>query len=329
METKFSLFLFPLLYFSSGTINKQQLNRVLNAFVYGCLVSAAICFFHALYQYFYTQYTIAQGIWAWNYGINYFLKERLSIWIHPSYRAMYFVIALAAIYLQEEHKQRLSVWKKYFIPLILTLFIFLFSSKSGIISLLFLGIFVISRMVFKERRYKSAVSVIFIFASIFYILYFFAPQFALSIDKAIHALSENVDVKKSEESTASRIAIWNAAKVIISENWLIGTGTGDVKDVLLREYDKQGMIFALEKHLNAHNQFLQTFIALGVAGFLVLLASFFFPFVQIRRTKDYLYAIFLILLFFNFIVESMLETQAGVMFYAFFNSLFLTSAKET
>ena len=40
------------------------------------------------------------------------------------------------------------------------------------------------------------------------------------------------------------------------------------------------------------------------------------------KTKDYLYSLFLILIAINFLTESMLETQSGVVFFAVFNTLF-------
>jgi predicted transglutaminase-like protease len=88
------------------------------------------------------------------------------------------------------------------------------------------------------------------------------------------------------------------------------------------EYKKRNIKYALEGNLNAHNTFYQAFIALGLVGFLILLITLFMPLVVSIKTKDYLYVSFLLIIMFNFCFESMLETQAGVMFYAFFNSLF-------
>jgi hypothetical protein len=51
----------------------------------------------------------------------------------------------------------------------------------------------------------------------------------------------------------------------------------------------------------------------------------FLPAVAAFRRKDYIYFFFIILFSMNILVESMFENQAGVVFYAFFNSLLFWS----
>lgn len=328
LETKLSLLIFPLIFFSSENFNKMQLQSILKAFTYGCVASSIICFGYALYQYFHVKYLLANNIWAWNYGINFFLKDRLSIWMHPGYRAMYFVMGLAFIYLFRKKEQHLSFLEKYLIPIILAVFVLLFNSKAGILSLLILGIYIGWQLIFKEKKIKLAAAGMAVSILLFLSLYFAAPEFAIRINNVFNAFSEKVDVRKSEESTATRMALWDAAKTVIAENFLAGTGTGDVKDALMKEYSKEGMTFAIKENLNTHNQFLQTFAALGIIGFLSLCASLLIPFFMEWKKRNYIYVVFILIIIINFLTESMLETQAGMVFYAFFNSLLLFSDQE-
>jgi O-antigen ligase len=80
---------------------------------------------------------------------------------------------------------------------------------------------------------------------------------------------------------------------------------------------------ALIKKLNAHNQFLQTFIGTGIIGFVLLLlitiGTLIYGFVK----KNYILALFSTLIFFNFLVESMLQAQAGFIFFVFFLVVYL------
>ena len=71
-----------------------------------------------------------------------------------------------------------------------------------------------------------------------------------------------------------------------------------------------------------HNQFLQTFAALGLTGILLLLAGLTIPFVYCVRKKDWMYLGFIVIVALNCVIESIMEVQAGVVFYAFFNSFF-------
>ena len=76
------------------------------------------------------------------------------------------------------------------------------------------------------------------------------------------------------------------------------------------------------KKLNSHNQFLQTTIAIGLPGLIVLLLILGIPLFLFYRQSDFSAVIFVLLIVFNFLFESMLETQAGVIFFSFFLFLF-------
>ena len=82
------------------------------------------------------------------------------------------------------------------------------------------------------------------------------------------------------------------------------------------------MTGALEHKLNAHSQFLQTGIALGIPGLSALVAMLLVP-LSLRRNRFILFISLTVIMTLNFLVESMLEVQAGVIFYAYFSSLLL------
>jgi O-antigen ligase len=323
LETKLSLLVFPVIFFSSEKPGTQKLLDIATAFIYGCLTAAALCLGRALYYYFHVKYLAAHNVFAWDYGIDFFLKERLSIWIHPGYISMYFVMALACLHWIKITKGLFSVWMKYLIPFTLSVFILLFNSKAGIISLFLLGVYAAWHLIFREKKIIAVAIGFMLMVLVFASLYFSESQFAIRINGAIHTLSGTTNIKNNEESTASRIEIWNAAESVISEHYFTGTGTGDVKDALLHEYNKEGMVYAFKENLNAHNQFLQTFAALGITGFFFLCASLLLPLWVAWKKKNYLYTTFILIMLLNLLTESMFETQAGVIFYAFFNSLFL------
>lgn len=157
----------------------------------------------------------------------------------------------------------------------------------------------------------------------------------MSIPSSINRLTPAFDVVRSEQrdinmedGTVQRIEIWKSSLELFKSNVLLGVGTGDVKDELLNKYDEKGMTFAKSFRLNAHNQYLQTAVALGLVGLISLLIMFIIPIIYSVKNKNYLYLCFLILVGFSIIVESMFENQAGVLFFTFFNSiLFLLTEK--
>ncbi len=75
------------------------------------------------------------------------------------------------------------------------------------------------------------------------------------------------------QSTGMRIQAWESALDLVKSNPIFGTGTGDVKDELVKMYNSKGFVEIFNLRLNAHNQFLQSFAALGIFGFLLLLLA--------------------------------------------------------
>jgi len=75
--------------------------------------------------------------------------------------------------------------------------------------------------------------------------------------------------------------------------------------------------------LRSHNQFLAITVAFGVIGLVVFLFSLAYPAVALRNYLHGLYFVFLLIAVVSFFTEDTLETQSGVSFFAFFNTLFI------
>ena len=98
----------------------------------------------------------------------------------------------------------------------------------------------------------------------------------------------------------------------------------------LREYakyllERKNQVYnvSLNQGYNFHNQYLQTFAEIGIFGFVSLCLLLVFPFVLSIKNKDYLTISFLFIVGASFLTESMLERQAGVVFFAFFYVLLI------
>ncbi len=319
LETKLSLFIFPLICFDSDN-EKKQLNHVFISFIIGCIVSFIICFYYA-----WLNYKL--------YGVTDFLYySYLSIFLHPGYFSMYLSFGLCMLfYLINEAGNRNKLKAKYvyiaIVPLLLIFQVFL-SSKTGLlVSILILSI----ASIYLTIRKKNVTGLLIIFAIGIFV--FVGINKIHVIKDRVKAMTDTFRLAKlnnnTQEGTAIRLLVWKAAIDVITEHPLIGVGTGDVKDKLLEKYKEQHLKFAYDSKLNAHNQYLQTGVTLGVSGLLLLLVILFVPLLISIRKFNYLYAFFILIIFFNFFSESMLETQAGVIFYAFFNSfLFFNGGKK-
>jgi len=139
------------------------------------------------------------------------------------------------------------------------------------------------------------------------------------------SVEEISETGESEDSTTGiRFSIWKITVHEVSKHWILGVGAGDIKPVLFKEYENKKLNGALKKNLNVHNQYLETFLGQGIFGFLLLLSMFFLGFKEAARRKEWFLSVFLILMAISFSPESILNKEAGVIFFAlFYNFLFV------
>nr|MBP7516096.1 O-antigen ligase family protein [Flavobacteriales bacterium] len=138
------------------------------------------------------------------------------------------------------------------------------------------------------------------------------------------AATEREHDAKAQTSSEVRWLTWDSAWRLFKERPLSGTGTGDIKDELVRDYIAHDFTTAAEHRLNAHDQFLQTAACLGIPGAMLILAMVVVPLLA-RGRRDALTTLFLLICAVNWVVESMLEVQAGAVFFAYFASVVLWS----
>jgi O-antigen ligase len=310
VQVKLTLFLFPLVLCSSPP-NENNVKAVFHGLIGGGFLSSLLMIVIALTTYFGT-------------GENHFFYTLFSFYIHPSYFSMYLNVCIVWLFLVLLKNVRVdSFFQGWTIPVIIyfSFIIVLLSSKLGIITLLLIYISILLFFILSRRKYLVGVVGFLTLILGAFLIMKYVPAVADRLNTTISVLSNEKTNKSDAESTAVRMLVWSAAGEIIKENPLLGVGTGDAKDELLAEYEKEDLSGAMEHKLNCHNEFYQVFVSLGIIGFILLLLHIFVPMWHAVRTKDVLYALFLMIIVINFLTESMLETQAGVLFYAFFTSV--------
>ena len=89
------------------------------------------------------------------------------------------------------------------------------------------------------------------------------------------------------------------------------------------QYDEMNSKLDKNSRLRTHNQYLSIWVGLGLIGLLWFLIVLFYPPLRLGTFKNIYYFIFFIVFVVSMLTEDTIETQAGVTFYVFFNSLFL------
>ncbi len=300
LEIKISLLLFPLIFYT-GNHTWPQMKFFVMSFVLGNVLCCLLCLGRASYL------TLTEDK-------NYFFYQDLSWFQHPSYLSMYLTFCCVALL----QKKIFGKVIKFLCLALFTFFILLLSSKTGIaIHFLFLLMAGITYFIGKGNYIKVT---LFSLASglLLFLIVFFVPPVKERFHNVLSAFSSDKIDKSATESTAVRMLIWQEAKKIMKEKPLLGVSPGDANDALYESYRVDGLTGAYEKKLNAHSQYFQTGVGLGLVGLASLIAVLILPFFQKPRK---LLVFFLLICAVNFLTESMLQTMAGCIFFGYFYAL--------
>lgn len=239
-----------------------------------------------------------------------------SILEHPTYMSLKvnFTILLLLLF-----KNKWQLKNIYFISslIVLAVVIFLLASKAGIIVFM---IIVISVMI---RIASTGVKKIITYLLLIPTFIFLSFSIVKNIDRIewfihyteLELKSENGDLKKYDQ----RMREWYTAIQLIKEKPFTGFGLANIEKRMVEEYLRYGFEEEAKLKMNAHNQYLEAQMTFGIAGSISLLMMLLIPLIyrkQIRYPR--LMTIFIAMVSFFLMFESMFNRQWGIMFFLLF-----------
>jgi len=300
LEVKMSILLFPFL-FLFITVKELDLAKIIKSLILGVMVFFVMGVMHGVQWYFRSD------------TFYYFFYSRLSPLVHPSYMSMY-IVSLMMLLL---HYLRIdkNIFKQKTVTIFIIILLFLINimvlSKIGVIVSIFLILTYAVLWMFEKKKIKLGLLVILSMISIIFFSYKKIEFVKYRVDELKSSFSNN-----SDNSTGVRVNIWRQSLALIKAKPILGYGTGDVKDELVKKYIENDMVSATKKQYNAHNQFFQILISSGVIGLVFFLLSAYYG---IRSNQIFFQ--FILIIFIFMMVESVLENQAGTIFFGLFFSL--------
>ena len=310
------MIIFPLLLGFDKTLsnNPVRLKKILKVYVFGTLFSLLFLLLYSLI--FSLSFTGGQIVYnplisSWEHK---FFYNHFSVLIHPTYYGL-MVLMAAAICLNEIVRNniysRSQLW-----PVIMSVgflsSVLLISSRTVIIASIFLILW------FLLIKIQNRIFRIFSVASIFIILLFVAslhPRFKEIRD--VLGTKDRIEFNQLIEN-ADRGKTWDASFRLIQEHPVLGLGVGDVKDSLTNFYHKESYFDESQNYLNCHNQFMETWLGVGIIGFLLLIIMLILPFMSSRPLELPLYGSFFLIILIGFMFESLLNRLWGVAFISLF-----------
>lgn len=116
--------------------------------------------------------------------------------------------------------------------------------------------------------------------------------------------------------TTLRLAFWKIGieQLLEKERLMIGLTPADRRAIINKEFERTGIAPAF-KNYNLHNQFIQTFVELGLIGLLIYIVLHLSILKFAVKSKNHLLTIFFLAFFIFQITESVLERNKGLVFF--------------
>lgn len=321
--SKLPFLVWPLMLGSIAAFDRSRMNQVLRLFILSCVVLVLSSFGYAFYRYL--QYEDAV--------VFYFADLLILSGVPPHYLGMYVTFAYALLL------QRLVNGQKFFqsLPLnigILVLFtlalVFIWVRMQYLLFIL-VNAYILMSFVKKRRGRKPALAAFGGLLVVFSILLLAIPGSRSRLLDTYHELRSFEQMIENKQ-TNPRKFLWREGFKVIGENFWLGVGTGSENTALNEKLEKVDAIFwdgkqtyqLYEMRFNFHNSFLQVFAANGLIAFLIFVLLMVYPFFKLQRHPFRSeIRLFLGICILSFLTESMLQRQAGVLFFSFFYALFL------
>jgi len=257
-----------------------------------------------------------------------FFSSHFSFFEHPTYLSMKLIWGLFLIGFSINglfSKMQVSV-----IVLMFSITIFLLASKAGIIMW---TIFILFFLFYFIRKIKKRFFKYLILINFGLILTIGTYEIALKINRIEvfinHIKSEFARTYIDWKDLDQRTREWYCALQLIKEKPILGHGIGRVEDRMVEEYLKNGWEEEARLRYNAHNQFLETQMTFGIPGTLALIWMLITPIIFRKRLQyPSLATVFVVMMSFFLMFESMFVRQWGIMFFTLFYCILVFQQRD-
>lgn len=227
-----------------------------------------------------------------------------DLYRHHAYTSLYIIAGLAFLYTELIRKQ--SGMMRFLISfciICLLLYLFFANSRAGILGLILLTLMCASHACIVRKKNRQGIISIIVVLALVAIVHYALPDQYRRLSKTTSELAQG-------ETSDIRFLIMEKAWTVVKDNALLGVGAGDRLDSLVPQYG------TLAKVSCPHCQFLDTWLATGVFGMLILWVMLILPMIVAWRKRQIFPILINTILIVNLLVESMLERQMCVVFLA-------------
>ncbi len=321
--SKIPFLVWPLLLGSIPALSRIRFEHLLRFFILSIGLLIISSFTYALYRY--SQYE--------DPVVFYFADLLILSGVPPHYMGMYVTFAYALVLFRLAQGRALfpKLWINLAILGVFCLALVFIWVRMQYLLFILVNAFILLQYVKAKRGMKMALGAFSGLVVAFSLLLIAIPGSRSRLLDTYHELRSFEQMIENKQ-TNPRKFLWREGLEVVSENFWTGVGTGSENTALNEKLEKVDAIFwdgrqtyqLYEMRFNYHNSFLQIFAANGFIAFLIFTLILVYPFFRLKnhpyRTEIRL---FLWICIFSFLTESMLQRQAGVLFFSFFYSFLI------
>ncbi|MBS1683010.1 MAG: O-antigen ligase family protein [Bacteroidetes bacterium] len=335
LEKKISFIALPIFAITGRPLEERFITLLKKSFVYSCAVIMLFCVVA-------TSIHFSSGGSFGNFNLfttdNYnnlhpeapsmwmhFSYIQLSKWasLHPGYFSMYLAFCVIILLTEEFHSTSTKIFH-YGLALAMSVFIAMLSSRMAIIAFFCTCFYLIG---LKKR--KQIIIPILFFLSTVGMLLAFNPVSKFRVIEEPLKTTYLADTSVTQWNSVNyRLLEWHAAWSVITDHPILGVGTGGGTQVLTAFYSHFNQS-TIGLQSNAHNQFLQSWMELGSIGLLAFVSCLVGPLILSKSYSNAQYISFIVIFSLMCLTESVGERQKGVVFFAFFQTLYLGLERKT
>lgn len=279
---------------------------------------------------FYNHYHIIKNILSFQEFLNLQLHHQFSspLNMHATYLSIYVCFSIASsIYILFNSKSIHKMILILFLPIYMASLIIL-SSRIIFVPLIII-FFVLPFYISKKSLFVYLLLLVASFTIGYYTMISFKAFETRFKTDTLRELNIKLNEKNIfdaatilKSNDATRAERWKCAIELIQEKPFLGYGTGDEKIQLSKKYTKYKLTNSLTNNFDSHNQYLAFMIKSGIFGLIAYLILIGYSIYISIKNRNYYHFTFILIISITSLTENILESNKGILFFAFFNSFF-------
>lgn len=244
--------------------------------------------------------------------------------LHHAYMAYFLLMSIGFLYSETIRLwEGITHWYRMaFVAAIVALaaFVLFVNSRAGVLGLAMVAVLCLVHLAFVRHKWRAALVVAGALAVTAGSVYMLLPNSAQRLSNTV------IDPEENQKPDA-RVTIYSIALKALADQ-PFGYGVGDYMDVLGEYYAANGYKSGITQRQNSHNQYIDTTLAIGVAGLALLLSLLLVFFIIAWRKRDVAAVIFLLVTAESIMFEAMLYRQWGLLLFCIAYGLFAICPDE-